>query len=150
MRPDTVTKQLKTPFSDGEMQDTAKALVDEITALENTENEKKAEQSAFKERIDRHTAAISELSHKYAKGYEMKDVECDIRYNNPEPGKKTLIRMDTGETVETVEMTQEERQEEIQFNLESQLDSLPDPAIDPPPSTEPPEDEAFGAGAGTD
>jgi glutathionyl-hydroquinone reductase len=155
MRKDTITKALRCPYTEAEMVETAKKLAHEVGELQTVEEEKKASNSAFKERIDERTKEISQLASKYNKGYELRDVECDVRFNDPESGKKTIYRTDTAEAVETLGMTWEEKQDELQLNIlpndepseeniANTLENL-DTTVQPePPSTE---DQSDGASA---
>lgn len=120
LRKDTITEQIQCSYAPEEMATIAKGLAAAIAEVETIEEEKKESNSAFKARIDEQTAAINDAARKYKKGYEVRDVLCDIRYNDPAPGQKSIYRMDTKELVRTVEMTWEEKQEEIQFNLTEQ------------------------------
>jgi hypothetical protein len=122
MRKDTVTEQIQCSFKPEEMANTAKELAAAVAELEAIKEEKKETDSAFKARMDEQVTAINTAARKYNKGYEVRDVICDIRYNDPEAGQKSIYRMDTKELVRTVEMTWEEKQEELQLNL------VPDPS----------------------
>lgn len=127
MRSDTITLSLKCPFSAEKLREMADKLTRAINTREEIEEEKKASNAAFKSRLEECEKEIVPLARAYAKSYEMADVACDIRYNDPDPGKKTYYRMDTKEAVETHDMSWEEKQEEIQFNL---------PQTDPAPSAD--------------
>jgi hypothetical protein len=117
MRPDTITLTIFEKYTPEEMAATAEKLVQALTDQETAETEKKTSDAAFKERIGKHAADAAMHAKVYAKGGEQAQIGCDIRYDTPEPGKKSYIRMDTGETVEVHEMNWEEKQETIQFPL---------------------------------
>ncbi|MBW7887435.1 MAG: hypothetical protein H3C35_03615 [Bacteroidetes bacterium] len=51
---------------------------------------------------------------------------CTIEYDKPEPGLKQIVRSDTGEIVDTMEMTGEEMQGELSIGENGDL-QLPDP-----------------------
>ena len=131
MRSDTITLSLKCPFSPEKLRDMADKLTRAINTREEIEEEKKASNAAFKSRLEECEKEIVPLARAYAKSYEMADVLCDIRYNDPEPGKKTYYRMAPSEAVETHDMTWEEKQEEIQFNL-PQDGAAPAESVTPP------------------
>lgn len=40
-------------------------------------------------------------------------LKCEIRFHDPNTGKKTTIRLDTGEILKTEDMTDEEMQEKL-------------------------------------
>jgi hypothetical protein len=126
MRPDSITLAIFEKYSPEELADTATKLVQALTDQETAETEKKTSDAVFKERIGKHAAEANELAHRYSKGGETAQIGCDIRYDTPEVGKKSYIRMDTGETVEVHEMNWEEKQETIQFPLTAQVDAALD------------------------
>lgn len=117
MRPDTITLAIFEKYTPEEMRETADKLVQALTEKETAETEKKASDAVFKERINTHEAEAIALATRYTKGGEAAQIGCDIRYDVPEVGKKSYIRMDTGEAVEVHEMNWEEKQETIQFPL---------------------------------
>jgi hypothetical protein len=117
LRPDTITLAIFEKYTAEELAETAASLAQAISDRETTKNEKKASDAAFNERITKHDTDISDLAKKYVKGGETAQIGCDIRYDHPEPGKKSYFRMDRNELVETHEMNWEEKQETIQFPL---------------------------------
>jgi hypothetical protein len=123
MRPDTITLAIFEKYTPEEMRQTADALVQAITEQETAETEKKMSDSVFNERIKQHASNAAELAKKYSKGGETAQIGCDIRYDHPEPGKKSYFRMDRNELVETHEMNWEEKQETIQFPLTASPDT---------------------------
>jgi hypothetical protein len=123
MRPDSITLAIFEKYSAEEMADTANKLVQALADQETAETEKKTSDAVFKERIGKHAAEANELAHKYAKGGETAQIGCDIRYDTPEIGQKSYIRMDTAEVVEVHEMNWEEKQETIQFPLTEHVDA---------------------------
>lgn len=58
-------------------------------------------------------AKVSDLSMKISNGYRIDPVKCEWRMDEPKPGKKTLIRLDTGETVETLDMIDADKQSDL-------------------------------------
>lgn len=58
----------------------------------------KEAQAQYKSEIAAQEAIVARLSQKIHDGYEYRLVECECEYNLPERGKKTLKRIDTGET----------------------------------------------------
>lgn len=124
MRPDTVNRSIQCSYTPEEKAEIAKSMAASQADMEAAESEKKVSDAAYNERIKKHSADISNLAKKYNKGYEMKELSCDIRYDDPATGQKTFYRMDTKEAVETLEMSWEEKQEELQFNLPA--DGAPD------------------------
>lgn len=77
----------------------------------------------FKSDIEAKTKAIGDFSRRINNGYEHRNIDCQIRFNDPESGMKTLMRMDTGEIVRITKMSEAEKQEELPFK-----DDQPEPA----------------------
>ena len=117
MRPDTITLGIEERFTAEEKAEIADQLAQAIADLETVRAEKKVSDAAFGERTKRHHAQIDELAKRYNKGCEVAQIGCDIRYDDPEPGKKSYYRMDRNELVSTHDMSWEEKQETIQFPL---------------------------------
>lgn len=119
MRLDTVTLSIEEKYTAEELSAIAKSLAIAIADRESITGEKKVSDAAFNERIKKCDGEITNLAKRYNKGHEVAQIGCDIRYDNPEAGKKSYFRMDTGELVETHDMSWEEKQETIQFPLNS-------------------------------
>ena len=75
---------------------------------ERLEDEKKQSMSQYKSEIDAADAKIKSLAQKLARGSEDREIECDILFNTPEEGKKTVKRGDTGEVIQMLDMTEAE------------------------------------------
>jgi len=138
MRPDTITLAIEEKYSTEEKADIAQKLAAAIAEQETIAGEKKVSDAAFNERLKRCDGQITTLAKQYNKGCESAQIGCDIRYDNPEVGKKSYFRMDTGELVETHDMSWEEKQETIQFPLgeakaAESTDPAPAPAETPSP-----------------
>lgn len=127
MRPDSITLAIFEKYTAEELATAAQQMAQAVSEMESTEVEKKVSDAAFNERIKKHAAAVSELAKKYNKGGETAQIGCDIRYDHPEPGKKSYFRMDRNELVETHDMTWEEKQETIQFPLAEA--AAPEPSV---------------------
>jgi hypothetical protein len=123
MRPDTITLAIEEKYTPEEKAGIASKLATAIADLETISGEKKISDGAFNERIKKCDAEITNLAKLYNKGYELAQIGCDIRYDHPEPGKKSYVRMDTGELVQTHDMSWEEKQETIQFPLTASPDA---------------------------
>jgi hypothetical protein len=107
MRPQTTTRRLQKKLESEQLLAIGKEMSDKLLDIEQIETAKK--------RITPLREELTLLGSKYNSGFEDIEMECDIEYNSPEAGKKTIIRPDTGETVEVVEMTKEDLQEDLQF-----------------------------------
>lgn len=127
MRPDSITLALFEKYTAEEMATTAQQMAQAQSDYETVETEKKVSDAAFNERMKKLSAAVSEFAKKYNKGGETAQIGCDIRYDHPEPGKKSYFRMDRNELVETHDMSWEEKQETIQFPLAES--PAPEPSV---------------------
>lgn len=104
-------KLLNCKFTDEEMRQFGITLAQEAQRKERLEDAKKQSASQFKADIDAMDAQIRSLSQKLARGSEDRYVDCDVFYNSPEEGKKTIVRTDTGETLSVSPMTEDEQQD---------------------------------------
>jgi len=78
----------------------------------------------YKSDITSQQNVISRSAQKIHDGYEYRDVDCEVEYNFPERGMKTITRLDTGETfVET--MTYEEKND-LFINTEDKDEEEPE------------------------
>lgn len=80
-------------------------LANENKKIVATEEEKKAIVSQYAARINESKALINKLSGVVTDGFEMRDIDCEIIYNKPEAGKKTIIRKDTDKVLVVEKMT---------------------------------------------
>lgn len=128
------TQWCKYKFNEEEMRKIAETLAHKTQELEEIEEEKKAVVSAFKERSDRVSAEQRAAARKYKDGYEMRNIECEVR-RDYEAGIIRYIRVDTGEEVLRAQMTMAERQ----LTLESAMN---DATEDQSPEDEEADEEA--------
>ena len=103
-----ITKILNCVFTTEELKEIGVQLALENQRKERLEDQKKQSQSQFKSEIDAADAKIKSLAQKLARGSEDREIECDVLFNTPEEGKKTVRRGDTGEVVCTQPMTESE------------------------------------------
>ncbi len=97
-------RSLKYEFSASESIDLAQQLARETTNLAALEEEKASIAKQFGSKIAEIKATCNKLSHLVTNGYEYRDTEVEIHYNQPVPGKKTIIRLDRNtSTVEKME-----------------------------------------------
>lgn len=100
-------RYLRYDFTASEVHDLSMKLANKTQDKSRITEEKKSVVSQYKSQIDAIDAELNGISSKVANGYEMRKVECEIKYHLPEQGRKTIIRKDTGE--KSVEkMTSEE------------------------------------------
>jgi hypothetical protein len=127
MRPDSITLAIFEKYTPEELASTAQMLVQALADKETAETEKKTSDAVFKERINKHEAEAAALAKQYGKGGETAQIGCTIRYDTPQPGKKSYIRMDREEVVEVHDMSPEEKQETFQFPLTASATDEPKP-----------------------
>lgn len=113
IKPVTVDEYLRYEFSEEELKERAKTLAMNVQRQGQTTEEQKAAQAQFKERLERFTAEIGKLSRDINNGWEMRNIECRVRYNLPVPGTKSIVRLDTGELVREMAMSRSEMQENL-------------------------------------
>ena len=110
----TETKEwLKYSFSDAEQREHARQLARSTRELAQVELQKKEVVSALKARAEAQNSEIARLSEFINNGYEYRNIECEIRYDTPDIGWKTIVRVDTGEIVREMKMDEFDKQEEL-------------------------------------
>lgn len=95
----------------------AEELATAIQQGESLELERKSALGDLKKRKDNLLERIHNLTIKVKDGIEMRPVECELKLNHTKL-TATLIRPDTGEEVETREMTLEEKQMSLDDEFE--------------------------------
>ena len=98
---------LRYDFSAPEIHDLSMDLANKTQQFQTVSDEKKSVSSQFKSRLDSIQSDLNSLSNKVASGYEIREVECEIKYHKPEQGKKTIIRKDNNQKI-VEKMTSEE------------------------------------------
>ena len=111
------TEYLKYEFTEKELKDLARELARENTAMAESEEEKKSVVASFTERIADAKMKISKLSRYINNGYDYRNIECAVVMNSPRAGVKEVVRIDTGEIVKTINMTDTEKQESLPFEV---------------------------------
>lgn len=95
---ETIQRTLSCLFTDEEKVKMAKEMAQANVKKAGIEMTLKEAQAQYKSEIAAQEAIVARLSQKIHDGYEYRLVECECEYNTPERGKKTLKRIDTGET----------------------------------------------------
>ena len=95
---ETIQRTLSCLFTDEEKVKMAKEMAQANVKKAGIEMTLKEAQAQYKSEIAAQEAIVARLSQKIHDGYEYRLVECECEYNIPERGKKTLTRIDTGET----------------------------------------------------
>jgi hypothetical protein len=117
MRPQTTTRRLSRKLESEQLLAIGKEMSDKISENEQIETAKK--------RVTPLREELTLLGSKYNSGFEDVELECNIVYNSPEAGQKTVIRPDTGETIEVVSMSPEDLQEDLDFTNAEVVDDGP-------------------------
>lgn len=100
----TVVRPLPCPLSEEDFATKGKELAGLLQDITQAEEEKKASVADATARIKEMRAAASELKDTISRGTEDREVECVWKKNKPEPGMKSLVRLDTKEVVEKQDM----------------------------------------------
>lgn len=101
----TEKRTLRYDFTAVEAHDHGVELAKATQELREIEEEKKSISSSYKAKIDEKKARTNVLSQMVTNGWEMRDIECRIEYNQPQEGKKTIYRADNGRRVGVEAMT---------------------------------------------
>lgn len=98
------TRDLRYQYDEKEHVRLAEDLAHEITVLATAERLFGVAKAAHKEAVERMGSTIRDLSRKLSDGWEIRDVVCRLLPNEPEAGKRTIVRADTGELVAIEDM----------------------------------------------
>lgn len=106
------TKKLPVKLDDDELLERGKQLVENMRKVGVAEEEREAENKKRKGDIAFLEGITARLATSIRTGEEDRDVECEIR-KNFSTSSVTIVRIDTGEVVDTRVMDAAERQEEL-------------------------------------
>jgi hypothetical protein len=101
----TEKRTLRYDFTAVEVHDLSVQLANETKKVVSLTEEKKSVVSQWTAKINESKAACNSLSFKVADGYEHREVECEVIFNQPDNGKKTIIRKDSNTLVAVEAMT---------------------------------------------
>lgn len=110
MRDDFILRDLRHTFPQPERVRLAEDLAHEMIQLYQLEQEFAKLKAAHAAKVAERESTIRDLSRKLCEGWEYRDVKCKVLWNDPEDGKKSIVRLDTGEVVAVEDMSFEERQ----------------------------------------
>jgi hypothetical protein len=113
--PDRVNtkRNLRVSFTEAELLAKGRSLAEATGMLTGLENDKKRVVADFSAKIAGVVAEIQLASTAIATGYEFRMVPCTEWLGEPEPGKKSVYRDDTGLLVGVEEMTQADLQRQL-------------------------------------
>jgi len=101
----TEKRTLRYDFTAPEIHDLSVQLANETKKVGSLTEEKKSVTSQWTAKINEAKALCNTLSFKVADGYEHREVDCEVIYNQPANGKKTIIRKDSNNLVAVEQMT---------------------------------------------
>lgn len=101
----TEKRTLRYDFTAVEIHDLSVQLANETKKVGSLTEEKKSVTSQWTAKINEAKALCNTLSFKVADGYEHRDVDCEVIFNQPTNGKKTIIRKDSNVLVGVEQMT---------------------------------------------
>lgn len=88
-------------------------MAETLNEIGSLENDAKSMASDFKAKIDSRKATLNSEKNKLQAGYEYRETECELHYDTPTVGMKSLMRLDSGVRVEITKMTDEEKQQTL-------------------------------------
>ena len=112
-RPTHVARQLRVDLTLAEKAVLSDQLAQAVGRLNETEADKAEEISQYNADIKAHRASIDKLAQQINLGYEMREVKCPVKYNEPKVGQKSIVHPETGTVLATEAMKEEERQENL-------------------------------------
>lgn len=113
---ETTFRTLPRPLTDQEKIEIAEQMVHKQNQINEIED--------LKKKLNPLRADLASLSKIFDKNSKDEQVECYWSEDNPEPGQKTLYRMDTGEEIEVAAMTVEDNQTELDLQTEPDVNPL--------------------------
>lgn len=93
----TKTLSLKHDFSEKEINDIAHDMTDCIVKKNEVEDEKRSAMRQLNGQIKYWDKQIQDRSILIQDGFEYRDIKCEVKYNDPVVGQKTIIRTDNYE-----------------------------------------------------
>lgn len=118
----SINRTLAVPLTTIEKVDMGHRLAELYGEYGDAELRKKASADRFKEELEELDGRIAHLARIVRSGEEYRTVECKWRYLF-DVNTKELVRMDTGEIVETAAITAEERQLMLQIDQEKEAEA---------------------------
>ena len=107
-----INKELPVQLTQEELMEKAKELAKLQQDKASAEEQAKSAAATYKDRIASAQSNISILSRDICNGYEYRQVPCQWEFDWS-AGKKRLVRNDTGETIKTEMITQDDRQADL-------------------------------------
>lgn len=108
------TRQLPVQLTSEELLEKGQELARANVAALSAENVRKNTNAQLKADVDAKQAQVERLTSIVASREEVRPVPCVWRMSTPKPGKKSLIRLDTDQVVETRDMVGDDMQPELE------------------------------------
>jgi hypothetical protein len=102
----TEKRTLRYDFTAVEVHDLSQALASKNKEIKILKKQKTSVVSEYTAKINAAEANCDDLSNKVSDGYEHREVDCEVIFNQPAQGKKTIIRKDSNTLVGVEAMTQ--------------------------------------------
>lgn len=101
----TEKRTLRYDFTAVEIHDLSMDLAGKTKEIVTLKKQKTSAVSQYTAKINEAEATCNSLSNKVADGFEHREVECEVIFNQPANGKKTIIRKDSNTLVGVEAMT---------------------------------------------
>ena len=111
-------ESIKYTFTQDEIRELGEQLAREAQVVFDLQAGKSAVAAEFSGKIKAANKRVAELSEKVNNGYELREVECMAMLEDPRPGMKRIIRIDTNETIRVEAMSVKEMQGSFGFGEE--------------------------------
>lgn len=100
---------LECKLTQDEFNEASQKLAKETQRKNSLEDSKKSVTSKYGADINACVAEINRIGGIVSSGKEMREIECEMRYNNPSEGIKSLFRVDNGKIVRDYVMNIDEK-----------------------------------------
>lgn len=107
------TRQLRVNLTDKERIDLGRKLAEASQKLTSINDDKKAAMAQFAADKSAAQAKITTISQQIENGYRIESIRCEWLLDTPTTGKKQLVRLDTKEVVETLDMVDADKQQNL-------------------------------------
>lgn len=128
---------LRVDYKPEELAEMSQDLARATQARGSLEQQKKQVDAQLKAQIEEQNTAIGRLASSIVNGCEWRNVECRVELDTPDKGRKRIVRIDTGEEVRVVLMTDEDRQMVLDLKSKAEAEEAAkqpaEPIITPPP-----------------
>jgi hypothetical protein len=117
------SRNLKVPLTEAEVLQHGRELGKLSSQLAQVEAEEKDVRAQYKAKKESISSRMQYEAKLVNNGYEFRDVECEVRFNEPVSGEKSIIRLDTGDVVSIERMTPREMQPPLFDSDEEEAES---------------------------